>query len=61
MFDYEFTVTDFGVLGTLPTGEQLLFSTEEEYRQAYQDEEDAIYDGMAEYYAEQIVEYPDFV
>ena len=48
MWDFEFTVTEDGILGTLPTGEQRLFATETEYHSAYEDEEDELYDEMAE-------------
>ena len=48
MWDYGFVVTDEGVLGVLPTGEQQLFATESEYRSAYENEENEIYDEMAE-------------
>lgn len=48
MWDYDFVVTDAGILGTLPTGEQQLFATESEYKSAYEEEENEIYDEMAE-------------
>ncbi len=60
MWDYNFQVTDYGILGTLPTGEEQLFATESEYRQAYEDEENEIYDEMADYYGDRICEYAEF-
>ena len=57
MFDYEFEQTSYGVIGTLPTGEQKEFATEEEYYETYREEEDMIYDFMAECAGP--VEYPE--
>lgn len=59
MWDFEFEVTESGVLGTLPTGEQRLFATENEYAEAYEDEENEIIDFMAECYGDHVIDYPD--
>ena len=60
MWDYEFEETPFGIVGTLPTGDKVEFATEEEYREAYKASENEIYDGLAEWYAEQeVVDYPE--
>ena len=48
MYDYEFQVTDAGVLGTMPSGEEREFPTEDDYYQAYCDEENEIIDNLYE-------------
>ena len=61
MWDYECIVTNAGALGTLPTGEQMLFATEDEYRKAYEEQENEIYDGMAEAFGwDNIPEYAEY-
>lgn len=61
MWDFDFTVTDSGIIGILPTGEERLFANESGYRQAYEDEENEIYDEMAEaFYFDCIPEYAEF-
>ena len=57
MWDFEFEPTDNGILGTMPSGEQCIFSTVEQYRKAYEDEENDIVDGLAELY--DVIDYPD--
>lgn len=61
MWDYSVSITEDGVIGMLPTGEQKLFKTEEEYAQAYKDEEDMIYDGMAEAFCfDEVLDYAEY-
>ena len=47
MADYQFEETEFGILGTMPSGEQFMFHSEEEYSKAYWAEVDEIVDEMA--------------
>ena len=57
MWDFEFETIDEGILGTMPSGEQFLFNSVEQYQKAYEDEENDIVDGLAELC--DIVDYPD--
>ncbi len=59
MHEYEFTETSFGVIGTMPSGEQVEFATEKEYEEAYRDEENEFYDELADWYSDNVVEYPE--
>lgn len=62
MWDFEFTYTDSGVMGVMPCGDQIEFPTEEEYREAYKEEEDEIYDEMARlHYYDEPIDYPEYV
>ena len=57
MHEYEFRVTDSGIIGILPCGEEMLFATEDEYHVAYQDEENEIVEQLAE--LAEPVDYPE--
>lgn len=61
MWDFDFIVTKDGILGMLPTGEQQLFATESEYKSAYEEERDEIYDEMADAFGwDEIPEYAEY-
>ena len=47
MHDYEFEVVDSGVIGIMPSGEEREFCTEDEYYDAYTEEENEFVDEMA--------------
>ena len=57
MHEYEFKLIDSGCEGWLPCGEKRLFATEEEYHEAYCNEENEIVDSLAELY--EPVDYPE--
>lgn len=60
MHEYEFEMTDFGCEGWLPCGEKQLFATEEEYHEAYTDEENEFVDEMARlHYFDEMIDYPE--
>ena len=59
MWDFDYEMTRYGVLGTLPSGEQVEFATVDEYREAYEDEENDIIDGLAELEEEKFIDYPE--
>ena len=60
MHEYEFLVTESGVIGILPSGEEREFATEDDYHEAYTDEENEIIDELAELHAhDEPVEYPE--
>lgn len=48
MYDFDFKLTDHGCVGVMPTGEEHEFSSPSEYAKAYEEEENEIYDFMAE-------------
>lgn len=58
MWEFEYEMTDFGVKGILPSGEEREFATVDDYREAYEDEENDIIDGLAEIYDE-VLDYPE--
>lgn len=61
MFDFDFQVTDYGVIGTLPDGEQMEFASEAEYRQAYEENENELYDEMADAFGwDRIPDYAEY-
>jgi len=60
MSEYEFETTEFGVRGVLPDGEVMEFATEEDYHEAYVDQENQIYDEMCEtFHYDEPVDYPE--
>lgn len=60
MADYEFKMTEYGVIGVLPSGEEREFASENDYYEAYTDEENEIIDALAElHFNDEPVDYPD--
>ena len=50
MHPYEFEITEYGILGYLPTGVKREFATESEYTDAYEAEMDILGREMADWY-----------
>ena len=59
MYEEEFTVTESGVIGIMPSGEEREFATEDEYHEAYTEEENEIIDELAVLHEHDEVEYPE--
>ncbi len=48
MSEYLCSYTDVGVIGVMPCGEERIFATEDDYAEAYHDEENEIIDQLYE-------------
>lgn len=60
MHDPEFTLTATGCIGILPDGTEMEFATQDEYMERYREDENEIYDEMAEAFDHpEFPEYPE--
>ena len=55
----EYWLTDYGIAGILPSGEEQEFATLDEYYDTYRDEENEIVDELFRLENERFVEYPE--
>lgn len=55
----EYWLTEYGIVGVLPSGEEQEFATLDEYYDTYRDEENEIVDELFRLENERFVEYPE--